>query len=218
MWVVKKVGFVTSSGQIHDTTFQFMSSHVLHGVNTTVHLSNTETGDFEVLYSKTPLTYLDRLKHLNPYGFVDKNAGHDAIIEDNVLVVVDDLSLQFLKYVSCVKEMRVYRAFHEHEFVSCLKGSFTALDAEFTLFDCNTVVRCACTLFHAMCYCPNGWLGDDFWLYSHQKLDCDGLAMDYVDIAYKVEFSDVVAAKRLLTKAVVSGINPVSEYAKADFF
>ena len=217
MWVVKKIGYITKKGETKYEFFQIMTDFVLGNWQTIVHLSETETGDFEVLYSKSGRSYLDKLKELNPYGFVDGNEGSDDMLEDNYLVVVDDLSMQMLAFVDTVEEIRLVHDSPIYEFVGKLVGSFSYLDYNRTLFMCESMPKCVCTLFNAMCYCPNGWLDDEFYLYSRKTLDWAGNALDMVDIVYRVRFCDVVGARRLLAKALVSDINPVRDLTSAEW-
>ena len=218
MWVVKRIGFIQQNGKTIYSTFQFMSSPVLNTSNTVVHLSESVSGDMEVLYSRDKQNYLSKLKSLHPYGFVDNNVGLSAVTQENNLVVIDDLSLQFLGYVDSVDEVYVSDSDSKHGFVANLASSFVGLDSELSLFVVDTLDRCACTLFHAICFCSTGWLGDEFYLYSRRMLDPAGRGLDYADVVYRVRFCDVVGAKRLLTKAVVNGINPVRDFAKSEFF
>lgn len=215
MWLVDKIAYIMSSGSTIYEQFSVGHFYTTSLLSTLIYLRNIETGDLEVLKSKSEQSYISQLRHYKPYGFIDNSYGSGSQVEDDVLVAVDDLSMQFLNYVSFVEVLRVPRMSEDYEFVLSLESGFMALDDECSLFTLRMFsgVQCACTLFHAMCYVNNGWRGDCFYLSSRTVLGNDG---EFEYLVYRVNFCDVVAAKRFLAKAVLSKINPLSAYSGVD--
>lgn len=215
MWVIKKVGVQTSNRGVAYDTFICMTAHALKNYTLIVHLSNTETGDYEVLYSTDWKAFLAKLIEYNPYGFINSNGTEIRMpVRENILVALDDLSLQFLEYVVKVEEVQFTQDDPMSRWATNLRGTFIACDKSRTILECEHVNRCVCTLFHAVCHSLQGWNGDDFYLYSRRTLaDPNNFnSLDAVEVVYKITFCDVVRARRLLSKAAVSGINPVSEH------
>lgn len=215
MWVVRKIGFVTSKGVVHYEISQVMSSFVVGLWKTAVHIANTETGDFEVLYSNPDGSYIRQLREFSPYGFVDRNIGSDMVQKDNYLVAVDDISLQLLNYVDSVEEVHFSNDCEMRSFVEGLTGAFVGVDSDNTLFLVDSNPECCCTLLHAMCYASDGWRGDDFYLFSRRGFEHKH-DLNLTDILYRVRFCDVAAARRLVTKTMVSQINIVSDFVNAN--
>lgn len=214
MWVVDKIGFITASGEVKYDTFFFMSEYGLRNFNLAIHLRDTDTGMYKVLYNKKdPRQFMQELKDLAPYGFVNRNHDLDQIALDNYFVAVDDLSLQFLDYVESIERVNIAPKDSRREFAEKrLKSEFVSVDESTSIFVVGSEERCACTLFHAICFAPDGWIGDEFYLYSSRSLDWGLLGLDWMEVCYKLKFVDVAAARRLITKAIVSGINPVSKH------
>lgn len=209
MWLVKKIGFITSSGVTNYDKWFLMSEYGLTHFNVVIHLSNTVSGDYKVLYSRDRKRFISQLRELQPYGFVDRNIGRDNIALEDVFVVIDDLSLRFLDFVESVEIERVPVHTAKNVFVEGLKGEFVGVDSDFSLFLCDVTNSrsVGATLFHAVCYSQDGWYGDEFYLYSRRSLEYS--ANDFVDIVYKITFVNPVEAKRFVMKFLMSGDNPL---------
>lgn len=221
MWIIKKIGFVTKKGKTVYDFFQTMTPSILKNSHTVLYLSNTETGDLEVLHS-TSANYLKRLVELRPYGFIDHNGGGTSIIADNYLIQIDSRSLQMLDWIEDVEETRVLHFFEENKFMEKRNVNYYALDDNMSLFVCDTNTvngECACTLLDAMLHCSGGWRGDKFYLNMRRVLDFSVVGeMQMLDIVLVITFCNVSAAKSLYTKCLYSGKNPVKEFASMDFF
>lgn len=207
MWVVRKIGLQTSKRGVAYVQSQFLSEDILGRYVVQVHLQNNETGDYEVLYSNNVQEFFDKLNELHPYGYVNKNKKPGLpLLREVILVAVDDYSLDLWGLVQSVREVRLYQHDALVEFADNLDGVYTACDKERSLFICENVRRCACTLFHAMLNSPSGWHEQGFYLRSRSYFD------EGCQVVYRIHFSDYEKTNLMLTKALVVGINPVGQF------
>ena len=209
MWVISKIGFVTKAGETKYESFYFMSDYGLRNFNIVVHLRDTETGNYKVLRNQPDSdAFLEDVRKYNPYGYINRNHNRGRIALDDVLVCIDELSLQFLDFVDHVEMLSVPKL--ECSFYRNLQGNFLGLDSNCTVFVQNASGRCGCTLFHALCYSTSGWVNNDFYLFCREHKD--GAHGEILVVLYRVVFKDVQSARRMLAKAAVSGINPVRQH------
>ena len=209
MWVIRRIGFTTVDGEIDFVPYYIASEYGLNSFYTSIWLENTKTGEEIIVDNgQDGSDLVDIVKKYSPYGYVPMHENARDMKIGHSIVCVDDLSLQFLEYVDSVSSQFSPETPALRAFTSSLKGSFYHIDVNRTLFKCNIASTCLCTLFEAMLFCPDGWFGDEFFLYTRRVV---GWSFRQSDLVYRVKFNNVKKAKRLITKALVSGMNPISE-------
>lgn len=136
-------------------------------------------------------TFWERLRNRNPYGFIS---------DRYMLVAIDDVSFQFLKFVAGVTT-NFDLPLHERSWLCNQTHDFLFIDSANTIVCCKVhqdSFRYPFTLFQAACFAEDFWKDDILYLghESNNRLT-----------AYLVMFSDVVSARRLLAKAMLLGYN-----------
>lgn len=212
MWIVEKLGLSLPSRDVAPVPYYFYRS--VPAVTLFAYLKNIKTNEKRVLYSDPkPERFLNNLLKIKPYGFVYDSC-HLNANQDWFFVRIDPLSLKFLDYVESVDMMRLYVEDAIWPLTGEISTKFGAIDDENTLFVANLSDRFICTLFQAMCYKPEGWYGDEFYIYDRESMDfeCEDLLPKLVRIVYRVRFNDVTAARRMISKAVLQGERSVKSH------
>lgn len=218
MWVVKKVGFITSKGETIYDFFLYLNETALKTTHFVVHLSNLETGDYVVLRSDYDSSIVKTLEEYKPYGFFDLVYERNAGVCYVLLIQIDDAFMQFMELVDKVSVQEVQHSYQEGQFKDKLTPCFESLDDALTLFYCDTNTHngvCYCTLLDAMAYCKGNWDGADFVINAKKKAS---LEFGVADVLYRVSFKDVEAAKAFFSKRLLSGENPVRCFAEREFY
>lgn len=174
-------------------------------------LEDTETG--EVTKFETPhfTALIEFASKYSPYGFAVVESKHYAERRIAYFVEIDKLSLEFLDYVDSVERVVVIGGTNKQlDAIMCNPDFFyDSIDNQNSLF--TSMGRGwlgLCTLFRAVHCFKVGFLGDNFYLpcagdcYSSSKFSYK---------VYRVNFSDVQAAKRFLSKAFMMYNNPIFE-------
>lgn len=217
MWIVRKIGALWANGTVQYETNFILSQYGIQHFSLAIHLQETETGMYKVIKNKGNPNFIDELRQISPYGFIDRNPDRQGLALDDFFCVIDDLSLKFLDYVDTVTYETVSTRSDKSSFVKDLNGEFIAADADMSIFICDVVPSrgMVATLFHTVCYDPTGWHDDGcFYLYSRRTLNM-AYEEDIVDIIYKVKFINPAEAKRFVTRATVLTDNPIKAFVKA---
>lgn len=180
------------------------------GVSPCLTLYNTATGESQTIQFYSYRDCLATLRSCHPYGFVD---GQGMVGQPSYVIVVDDMSVQFLEYVDSVERVFIEREdIHKYSSVIHLNSYFSAMDSLRSLFECHVdTVHSYGTLFQVMGYVQTGWIGDDFYLYGGKKYEQYTEFRRGVDYVYKIVFCDIDNAKRMLLKAGLAYANPLRE-------
>ena len=161
-------------------------------------LRNSKTGRIARLTGEAGklLDFDMDLDKYNPYGYFRKQAG------SCMLVVIDELSMQFLEYVDKVESKFAIRDGVIQPLVWSYRLSFWYWDRERTVLNINSrydTTFYALTLFQVICYMNRGWVGDKFYLRDTDECICE------------VSFSDIHKARALIAKAAAMGYDPVGK-------
>lgn len=161
-------------------------------------LQDTETGEISKFLFNSYSSLLKTARNLSPYGFIET---HVTQYRGDFLIVIDKLSLEFMKYVSSVDFIEV--PLGENKLIDNLMyssyASFVQLDKHGTLFtgDCVNGTF-ACTLLDAICLSNRVLIEDCFYLpFTKARIDRGSTSYQ----AFKVKFGDVRRAKACLAKA-----------------
>lgn len=210
MWIVKKFEALTYGRYPH---IDFINDYALKVFKISVLLQEMKTGQRIFFDNTSPREFKSDLLKYNPYGFVNAGVESDGIAwSGGYIVEIDDLSWKMLDYVDSIERVQVPRSTKIFTPYAPSSGAFEEIVDDRTLLHCNISRGCCCTLFHAMCFNTDCWVGDEFHIYIG-KGDCKSQAgvTTYFDTIFRVRFCDSAGAKRLLAKAAVSGINPVRQ-------
>lgn len=214
MWVVRKL--VTVKDITEKKAYSVQVYKLLNLASLTccrVTIVNTETAAVRerVVYNYSDAETL--YNTFRPYGCVV----NEGAVEMITFVVVDDLSLQFLDYVDTVAEVRlrdreqVVKQYWPKLQTGLTFDSFTALDKEKSLFHYSSLykgLKGGCTLLYAISCMSFGWYLDTFLLYM-RRIKNMNIRFEGVEV-YRVSFSDIEQAKRLIGKIALLGENPVT--------
>lgn len=203
MLVISKLMIRDELGDVINRRSASISLYQLAGMEVWLTIKDTETYKEQHLESWPDMTlFMKKLRDLNPYGFMDVNKQHGRV---NIILVVSDVeSMRFLSFVDSVKRVDVLADDKRFKHISNLESSFEALDDDCSLFK---AVGIPCTLYHAMCRSPKGWLGDRFYLFCRHNSAHRVPAL----MAYEVKFCNVRLAKRFIAKAMTLGFDPVQD-------
>lgn len=143
------------------------------------------------------VTFFDRVKKYNPYGFcVDRYT-----LNGRIFIAIDDLSLRLLDYVRSVDDVNIMsnhpvfsamdRVFHETKGSKC-----ESLDDAHSLFMVrSSYLEGSCgTLLKLLAAKEQKWYDDDYYIYQC-KVSNDCIA------TFRVRFNNIVEARRFIAKA-----------------
>lgn len=205
MWIIEKIGLVKSDRNVLYSPSYVISEEINGHIDVELTLYETTSGVREVVETDpSRKAFFRQINYRRPYGFVNMDDCSDKVDIDDYFIVIDSMSLKFLDLVEDVEEIHITTHDKFAEFIKQLPSGFMNIDQDLSLF---SIDDCPCTLLNAMCYRPNGWYGDEFYISSTKLVDWhkDNVGLDYVYSVFKVTFCDVERAKRLHTKAVVAG-------------
>lgn len=159
------------------------------------------------------------LKILNPYGVVFC----DSPAKSEIIFLADSLAWQLIGAVEKVEALSIDCSYVSHKRNPIYKlfnktAAFESIDAFSTLFTgdiqkhCSVVydtrTRVECTLLDLMIFYKDNWLKDCFYFGR----------VDYVQPynmgGYKVSFTDVAAAQRVVSKAAIFNYNHLGDVVK----
>lgn len=217
MWCVHKLSVINGLGGEDERSYLCFDAYQSQMWFVCVILRDTETGKFTHISRKGDDVFIDWLKERSPYGFVPVNLKSDMAKPGFTLIVIDDLSLQFLSYVSKVSFLDVKRT--DERALAVAKSyvvsdrfltRFRSLDDEFTLFMSSAsglVTSRGCTLLQAISFCKTGWLGDSFYMLN-QSIPSSNKG-EWLRRIFKVDFEDLSRARQMISRLVLSGENPL---------
>lgn len=180
--------------------------HVMQlGRTLVVTIRDSDTGQEERIAFKTVYDCLSYMKAAMPYGFI---MGNDFANDTrhSTVVAIDDMSWKFLEYVERVHPAAQYRLPNGRELED--RGVFKAADIRLSLFEYELGGwKSYCTLFqalHAVRLLPQ----DGFCYLNCYELDYHICKSEWF-YCYKVEFSNLKAAKQMLLRANMLYTNPI---------
>ena len=204
MWYIDTVGYVRAGeykpGEYVHVPYIYHDSHMRQTFRMQLHLTESETGESAKIMHQGWKTFLKELESYNPYGWCP--GGYEP--GDAMFREIDKVSLDFLGYVDSVEPVETPSQ-DLLKSTRYLMDGFSFWDSMRSIVDCSSsFAQHAYTLFQTMCFLKDdGWVGDKFYLKSRSgKLSC-------------VEFSDLAKARSMLSKAAVTGYNPILAH-KAD--
>lgn len=171
-----------------------------------ISLRDTETGTAQEFAPANFDELIEILKLHNPYGYVPRGNLDEVTPAFDTLITVDENSVKMLGYINKVDRVRLWRTDPLWGRLQQLGASYTRIDKYCTLFECTSpTLPEACTLFDVMREHKDMWHEDKYFIYSFRNMHSGLSYGDGSIVCYCVEFSDVVQARRLLTKVAVLG-------------
>ena len=209
MWYIKKLeSYAASLLSYRPISYCTVTNAFLDSWKLRLHLANTKTGKTQLLDSeKVGCEVFKRvIENVKPYGVANGGEFSTMLESSYVFMSIDSFSLMLLDYVDSVKVIKQNRGDECYDLLAGCRP-YANIDKHSTLFTAYEDGQSFfCTLLHIMCYRPQNWVGDTF-IFSGQNW---GRADDSGALyGYQVIFNDVRLAQRCVTKAVVSGVNPI---------
>lgn len=220
MWYVAEVGYqdIISFKIVPVQSLVYNKAVARRGIVKVI-VRNTESSDFKVLSTEYSTDAFERcIRELNPYGVVfgEDNTGSDIYVQDEIflggflIVTVDILSIDFLKYVESVGSFST-NDLKLTAYVLGLEYHVSFWDKDGTIVEIGwTKGKYACTLFQMLCFLKEGWRGDKFYI----RQGLNSINGWVTDPGRCVTFTDSHKARAMIAKAVTSGYNPLMKYAQ----
>lgn len=214
MLFVSNIDYISSFDFFKDlqddsTSFCELGQLTFRYATVRLYISDTDTGCRIVLdSSKLGLVdFMAEVKRLSPYGVVFAKTVASAVPYRDCAIAIDKFSLKLLEYVEHIEystvrlDKPVSQCINMHE--------YTHIDNQMSLYMISKKDFSAYfTLLHIMCRLRDNWVDDSFWFPSSKPVYN---VSDSEIVVYKVSFNDVIAAKRMVTKALLAGVKMLDE-------
>lgn len=220
MLYVSKLG-VKKDGVVEYPTY--CGLEIVHGrdIKFAIQISDTASNDKMILRGRCE-DIIEDLKEFMPFGFVN---GNDAVDKKShysyldAVFVVNQWLLKLLDLIEDSQEIMIFDTDAAYPTIREFTGNFESIDPMnvFFLWQLrNTYNYLNVSLLDAMVYCPSCWYNGAFYAFRfadwyYPDKNNDNLRQKCV-FAYKITFSNIKAAQRLVTKATVAGYNPIRDF------
>lgn len=170
-------------------------------------LLDTETGETAHVGSNEFMRFIDKLRAYNPYGLVENGAFKE--VNGYTMYYVIAVDKPVVNFLDCVESATVMRKIDcsvntidlsvvgPVGMMKSLDDLNTFFSVDFDLPNKDPLVTTYISLFDAVCLMDDGWREDGFYL----PIVADEFAKG--SHVLRIEFTDMVRAKRLVTRSRV---------------